>query len=210
MRVTAPHDFGIYLIDHLLINFSARYPKISVELDLSNRFVDLVNEGIDVGVRATSGNLRESSLVVSVLGPTRLRLFASPEWIKKYGLPTSVQALQSLPVIWKIFGNRRHPTSWHLKNIQSEKEINIEVPIKSVIRTNDMLAAKHSAKAGFGIALLPKIACLTEVKRGELINILPEWGQDEGQIYAVYPSRRHLPAKTRAFVEYLKETFQRD
>ncbi len=194
LRVTAPPDFGLTVIDEIVPAFLKRYPRVSLELDLSNRIVDLINEGFDLALRATSGALRDSSLVAKALGTTRLRLYASPK-LKSAARPRSIEALREAPTIW--FPRQKQQPLWQLA---ADEERTVDVPLKPVLRINDFNAIKKATVAGMGVALIPEMSCRGELARGELEVLLPDWGAAHATLFAIYPSRRYLPAKTRAFI----------
>lgn len=198
LRVTAPPDFGLYVISDVVPAFLKRYPRISLELDLSNRIVDLINEGFDLALRATSGPLRDSSLVAKSLGTTRLRLFGSPK-LKGNALPRSVEDLREARTIW--FPRPRQQPSWQLVEDGGKT---LDVALSPVLRINDFNAIKQATVAGMGVALIPEMSCLRELARRELVMLLPEWGAAHATVFAVYPSRKYMPAKTRAFIEAMQ------
>jgi DNA-binding transcriptional LysR family regulator len=206
LRVTAPLDFGVEVIESLLPGFLARCPQISVELDLSNRVVDLVSEGFDLALRATTKSLPESSLVGRPLLPIRMGLFASAAWLGRHGAPAQIEDLRDASALWFIAGGRRTPGVWRL---QSDART-VEIQVRAALRVNDMLAVTRAAAAGLGVALLPVFSTSHLVRLGELVRILPDWGIDHGEIYALYPSRKHLPAKTRAFLDHLVQAFAQE
>lgn len=199
LRVTTPLDFGVGLIESLLPSFLARYPDVQVEFDLSNRVVDLVAEGFDLALRATSKGQVESSLVGRPLMPIRFGLFASAAWLARHGTPTEVEQLRDVPALWFITQSRRRPGVWSLQSGARA----VEVQVKAALRVNDMLALTRAAIAGLGVALLPEF----RVHASELVRILPAWGIDRGEIYALYPSRKHLPAKTRVFLDHVVQAY---
>lgn len=202
LRVTAAHDLGVYLISRFCGAFRARYPKVELELDLSGRIVDLVREGFDVAIRATGGPLPESTLVARPLASTKMRIFASPSWVLKHGLPARPEDLDGAEVAWFAMRERRGPGTWKLRRDGRE----VEIPVTAGLRADDLLALKHAVVAGLGVAYLPELLYQAEVDRGEIVRVLPEWDLGQGVFHAVYPSRKYLPAKTRAFLDMLGES----
>lgn len=203
LRVTAPLDFGVEVIESLLPSFLARHPQLSLELDLSNRVVDLVSEGFDLALRATTRTLPESSLVGRPLLPIRMGLFASASWLDRHGTPIQIEQLRDVSALWFTAGGRRTPGVWRLQSGAKS----VEIQVRAALRVNDMLAVTRAAVAGLGVALLPVFATSHLVHPGELVRILPDWGIDHGEIHALYPSRKHLPAKTRVFLDHLVRAF---
>jgi DNA-binding transcriptional LysR family regulator len=206
LRITAPHDFGMYVIERVLKGFLETWPAVTVEMDLSNRFVDLVNDRIDVALRATSAPLKESTLVARSLLTIRMRLFASPAWLAANGKPKTVEALSGASAAIFAPSLKRGGNVWELTRGKQR----VEIPVRGVLRSNDYLAVKRAAQTGLGIALLPDFSCIGAVERGELQVLHGDWEGGRASCYALYPSRRHVPAKTRAFVDYLAEAVTRD
>lgn len=201
LRITAPHDFGTYLLGDLLRTFLLRHPKLCIDLDLSSRVVDLVSEGIDLALRATSGSLVESSLIARSLSTTELGIFASPSWLSRNHAPEVPEDLRERGAIFFSGEKKRRGASWKLRSAERE----VEIPLSPCMRTNDFLAIKKAAVAGMGIAALPALVCRPETEAGQLIRLLPDWNTGTATFYAVYPSRRYLPAKTRALVDFLQK-----
>ncbi len=195
VRISAPYDLGALLVTHVVTPCLQRYPEVSIELDLSNRYVDLIHEGFDLAIRASMRALQDSTLVAVKLSVSRLRFFARPGTAL-----AKIRRLEDLPPEQLItFGGT-------LARVQRGQE---QVALKSHARLKvfDMLTAKQAVLAGIGVGFLPEFVCLKECQDGDLINILPEWSSEEGGFHAVYPTRRMLPPKTRVLIEVLREAF---
>jgi DNA-binding transcriptional LysR family regulator len=199
LRVTAPMDLGIYLIEHALKEFSAAYPKVTIELDLTNRVVDLVKEGFDLALRASTGGIQQSSLVGRPIAPIVLVLFATPQWLKEHGPVNTVHDLKQLDSIFFTIGARRNQLT---ANVQVGAQA-FEILMKSRLRLNDIYAVLRACIVGHGVAFLPEIICRPYVEQKRLVRILPECHAGVGNYYALYPSRKYLPNKTRVFLDFL-------
>lgn len=200
LRISAPHDLGIYVIRELLADFCKLYPEIEIEMDLTNRFVDLVEEGFDLALRASGAALRDSSLVATKLVHTALRFYCRFDY-RNGRFPKTVEDLTDHDVVSFRRPNRRRKSVLDLVN--GTKLMKIEV--KGPLRTSDMLGCKHAVLAGLGIGLLPEFLVAPEVATGEMVSVLPDWGASPATLYAVHPSRRHVSAKARCFVQFLQD-----
>ncbi len=196
LRVTAPLEFGGIM--PLICGFLAAYPEMKVELELANRTIDLIEEGFDVAIRA--GNLPDSSLIAHKLADNDLGLFASPAYLER-GTPKKPEDLRAHDCIF--FSPLAPSASWNLRDGRKK----VRVPVRGRIAVNHLLAAKQASVAGLGVALLPASFCINEIRDGELRRLLPEACPSEGSTWVVYPSKRHLPPRVRAFVDYLKENY---
>ncbi len=201
LRVSAPLDLGIFVLDRAVPLLHERYPQLEIEMDVSNRFVDLVSEGFDLALRVSDAGLKDSSLVCQKIGSTVLSVFAAPDLLKKMGHPQQFEDLAKVKHVWFGGSSRRRPQPWVLTNGRSE----VSIPINAVVRTNDFVAATQAIVSGIGIGVLPRIACRKELEQGKLMPIFPEWYVSKPNFFAVYPSRKFLPAKLRVFVEAVVE-----
>lgn len=192
LRVTAPADFGNACLVDLLAAFRKRHPKVSVELVFTERFVDLVAEGVDVAIRA--GELRDSGLVARKVGIACWAPFASPAYLKRAGTPAHPRELREHACLqFTPLGRER----WQLGHGKST----VIAPLAREVIANDMQMVKALAASGKGIALLPTFACHREVANGSLVRILPEWRAKADPVHLVYPGQRFVAAKVRAFVD---------
>lgn len=201
MRVTAPLDLGTFIVEGLLKKFLERYARVALEFDFSNRLVDLVSEGFDLALRA-SDRSRDSSLIARSLAPISFGLYASPAWLSRFSpIKTPRDMLPEELLCFAPAGKRKAQT-WE---IVSSDGSTFAIEPRSRLRMNDYLALSRATAAGLGLGLLPNLACRPWVARGELKRVLPDWSSAQGELFALYPSRRYLPPKTRAFVSFLQE-----
>jgi LysR family transcriptional regulator AphB len=202
LKISAPYDISVYLIREVLPNFFQEYPDIHVDLDLSNRYVDLINEGFDLAIRATNKGLSDSSLVAMKLSSTSFGFFASknkPDFEVK-----TISDLERVPVITLARPHRS-------KGIEvTNGRDGFIVRSTSQLMVNDMMAVKHAVVAGLGVGYLPEFVLTSESKRGDIIKVLPQWQGHEATFYAVYPSRRLLPPKTKVMLSYIKDAFTKN
>jgi len=198
LRLSAPVDFGLLVMDRLLLDFQHAYPDVKVELDLSGRRVDMVAEGFDLVLRA-SQRLDDASLVARKLVASDAVLFASPGYLAEHPAPRTPSELNEHQIL--AF---RNPQSVQRLHLQKEGQT-IEVELHGHITCNDFGFLQKLAVAGAGIAPLPLLQCARDVVEQRLVPVLPEYKTFEGAIYAVYPSSRHLSPKVRAFVDFVAE-----
>ena len=171
---------------------------MTLDLQLSNRYVDLVEEGFDVALRV--GTLAaDSRLVVRRLAPTRRVLLASRAYLERRGSPRTPQQLGEHSCLVLDIGNS--PRRWQLQRGRTALAVDVSGPLRS--NNSFLLLTACRAGAGAGIGLLPATVTTADVRSGELSRVLSGWSSTEQGIYAVYPSARFIPAKVRAFVEFM-------
>lgn len=196
VRLSAPRTFADAPVGQSLIDFAKAHPDITLEINLDDRFVDLVEEGFDLAIRITK--LSDSSLIAKRLAPFRVVLCASPELIATHGEPKSPQDLTHLPCI--VDTNSRYRQNWPFRDEDGEI---VNVPVTGRIEVNSPMTARAAAISGLGFAVLPDFIADPEVEAGRLVPLLQDNAANGAGIYAIYPHRRYLPAKVRAFVDYL-------
>ncbi|WP_295806243.1 LysR family transcriptional regulator [uncultured Nitratireductor sp.] len=196
IKLSAPRTFADAPIGQSLIDFAKSYPDITLDIHLDDRFVDLVEEGFDLAIRITK--LADSSLIAKRLAPFRVVLCASPELIAVHGEPKVPEDLTHLPCI--VDTNGRYRQNWPFKADDGDT---INVPVTGRLEVNSPMAARAAALSGLGFAILPDFIADPEISAGRLVPLLQENNFDGAGIYAIYPHRRYLPAKVRAFVDHL-------
>lgn len=197
LRITAPTSFGRLHIAPHLGRFLAANPDLQVNLDLSDEFVDLVGESIDLAVRI--GELGDSSLVARRLAPNTRVICAAPAYIAAHGEPKSLADLARHNCLAAA-----HQDLWRLEG--PEGPVNIRVA--GNIHTNSSEVVRETVLAGLGIALRSTWDVGPELKAGQLKVVLPAYrASSRVALFAVYPSRRFLPVKVRVFIDYLSEIY---
>jgi DNA-binding transcriptional LysR family regulator len=200
LRISAPMSFSILQLGGKLNTFLERYPGVSVELTLDDRRIDLVEEGVDVAIRIA--NLRDSSLVARKIVPCRQVLCAAPSYLKKHGTPERPEDLLEHNCI--LYSFLTHAREWRLLDEQGEEHV---VPLKGTLQTNNGLVNRAAAMSGVGIVMLPTFYVGEQLRSGELVPILCKFRPADIAVYAVYPERRNLTPKVRAFIDFLAEAF---
>lgn len=200
LRINAPVSFSELTLMPILADFTQRYPNVTVKLDLADRFVDLIEEGVDLAIRI--GALPDSSLVVRKLSEMRMYLCASPAYLANAGIPSTLSSLQMHNCIFD--SNYKHKDKW----IFGQGEHQVTVPILSKINVNSARAVNELLLNNQGIGLLPSFVVEKDIEDGNLIRLLPDYEPEPTGVYALYPHRKHLSAKVRLFIDDLANRFQ--
>lgn len=200
LRVTAPTYFGVTQLVPQLRHFRARYPEVALDLDLSDRIVDIVKERFDVAVRISA--LRDSNLVATRLAPAPLVVIGAPAYFRRRGRPATPADLAKHDCLG--YSILQKPDEWAFRTRQGKR---FRVKVKSPVRCNNDFALKQFALDGLGLALFPRFFVEAELASGRLVPVLEDHGAPELAINAVYETRRHLLPKLRVFLNFLTERF---
>ncbi len=195
LRVTAPLSLGLLRLAPLWGEFMARYPEVKLDITLSDRVVDVVEEGFDLAVRM--GRLTDSSLVTRKLASERMVMCASPAYLKQEGAPRTIAAVANHPVL--AYTYLATGDTWRFER----DGIVHEVATRPVMRSNNGDTCRAAALAGRGIILQPSFMVADDLRRRTLVEILPEFRGIELGLHVCYPSRKLLSAKVRVLVDFL-------
>lgn len=201
LRISAPRSLTDLEIGLPIVEFASSYPDITIDMNLDDAMVDMVEEGYDVAIRIS--RLTDSALIAKKLSDFRLVLCATPQFIKKHGSPKSPNDLGDLPCI--VDTNLMRRANWCFLDDDGQE---IYVPVRGNIEVNSPEVARRAALAGLGMTLVPEFSIENELKSGALVSLLEDRIPSGGGIYAVYPHRRHVPGKVRVFVDFLAEWFK--
>lgn len=201
LRINAPVSFGVLHLAPIWADFIRSYPKIQLDISLNDRIVDLVEDGIDVAIRIAL--MENSSLVGRRLASTRLILSASPDYLAKHEQINSIADLAAHGVI--AYTNLSTGSDWVLQGPAGTETIRT----RSIVRCNNGDTCRSITLAGGGISIQPSFMIAEDIREGRLVEILPQYRSLELGIYAVYPTRKHLPAKVRALINFLIERFEK-
>lgn len=200
LRINAPMSFGIRYLGDAVAELSAVHPDLKVELILNDRFIDPLEEGVDVTVRI--GTLADSSLIARKLAPARRVLIASPGYIAQYGRPKVPGDLINHRCL--AYGQSTvNSLRWQL----TRGEETITVPVASQLCSNNGEILRAAAIAGNGIAKLPTFIVGPDILDGRLEVLMPDYPPTELGIYALYAPNRYLAAKTRVLIDHLAQRF---
>jgi len=197
LRVSTSVTSGQQLLSPILSDFLLRYPEIQFQLELSNRRIDLIEEGFDLALRV--GSLVESRLIARYLGRCRLLLYANDRYIERMGEPKSPQDLLNHKLMYMDEGGRKDSLTL-LGSLAEEK-----ISTNPSISVNDFQTLHRLACDGVGIAILPHYMCMENLNGKNLIRVLPDWELMSEEIHAIYPSRRGVTPKLRVFLDYVIE-----
>jgi DNA-binding transcriptional LysR family regulator len=201
LRVNAPMSFGALHLGPALAGFLGRYPDLKVELELSDRFVDLLEEGYDVAVRIAA-TLPDSSLIARRITVDDAVICASPAYWRRHGRPRVPQDLTHHACV--TYAYSPNPREWPFVAADGRP---ISVRVDGPLHTNNGAATLHVALAGLAVVRLPRFICGPELAAGRLEAVLADAMPPPNGIHAIYPHNRHLSAKVRAFVDFLIERF---
>jgi DNA-binding transcriptional LysR family regulator len=190
LRITAPNDFGALILADVLTRFSARYPSVRVDVHLTIRLVDLIGEGFDIAIRAAQ-KLKDSSLALRRLSPVEIGVFASPGYLARRGAP-------------RTLGDAEHDWVLH----RGVTRLSGLTTVKPRILCDDFFFAREAARAGAGIALLPRFIGEPFVETGDLARVLPGHRLRLGEFVLLYPAARKPPRKVAAFRDFLLESLK--
>jgi DNA-binding transcriptional LysR family regulator len=199
LKVNAPMSFGILYLGDAIAEFMARYPELRLELVLNDRFIDPLEEGVDVTIRI--GSLSDSSLIARRLAPARRALVAAPAYLAHHGTPETPADLINHRCL--AYGHMAAVHRWQL--LQEGQVVNVQ--ISAALCSNNGEVLRAAALAGNGIANLPTFLVGPDIAAGQLIPVLTATPPTELGIFALYAPNRYLAAKTRVFIDFLVSRF---
>ncbi|MBF6618156.1 LysR family transcriptional regulator [Pollutimonas thiosulfatoxidans] len=199
LRINAPFTFGILHLAPLWGEFRALHPRVTLEITLADRVIDLVEEGFDVAIRIAT--LETSTLVSRRLATTRMVLCASPQYLQQRGTPVHPEELSDHEVIGYSYWSTRD--EWRFDGPSGP----VSVRTRPRIYSNNGETCLAAALAHQGVILQPSFLVEADLARGKLVELMPEYKSITLGIYAVYPTRKHVSHKVRALVDFLAERF---
>lgn len=199
LKISAPTTFGIRHLAPLWGAFRERHPKVTLDITLSDRVADLVEEGYDLAIRI--GRLANSSLISRKLAVTRMVLCASPHYLEQHGIPRHPQELGEHSILAYSYWSDKD--EWHFAG----PEGTVSARTRPCLTTNSGDTCRAAALAHQGVILQPSFLVNEDLDAGTLVELMPEYKTVELGIFAVYPSRKHVPAKVRALIDFLGERF---
>jgi DNA-binding transcriptional LysR family regulator len=199
LRVNAPMSFGALYLGSAIADFMAAYPDLRIELTLTDRFIDPIEEGVDVTIRIAS--LEDSSLIARKLAAARIVIAASPAYLERYGTPTAPNELLQHRCL--VYGHTSTLAKWA---VQSGGEI-VSTPVNSLLCSNNGDVLRAAALAGHGLVNLPTFLIGPDLATGRLRLVMAEHAPPPLGIYALYAPNRYLAVKTRVFIDFLAQRF---
>ena len=201
IKVNASVEFGTVHIASALPAFLAKYPEVSIDMTLSDRFIDMAEEGYDVAIRSAWQDEAGLNLIARELAPSRRKVCAAPDYFRRRGVPQRPDDLLHHNCL--IYTRGGEAEWWRFVGPEGE----IRVPVSGNLRINDNEALWRAVLGGVGVALLPTFLIGEDLQRGTLQAALTEYTPLERSVYAIYLSNRHLSAKVRAFIDFFVDRF---
>lgn len=203
LRITCASAFGVRHLAPALADYAARHPRVRFDLDLSDRVVDLVEEGFDLAIRI--GAVRSQALIARRLGVTTLVCCAAPAYLARHGTPRTPAELAQHRCLTYAYAPERNV--WRFRDAQGNRH---DVTVSGPAHANNGAMLTALGVAGLGIHMEPDFVVAPDVRAGRLVRILGDYTPESGTINAVYPSRRHLSAKVRSFIDFVAARFAAD
>jgi DNA-binding transcriptional LysR family regulator len=195
LRVSVAGAYGEDFIAPAAIEFMQLHSDLTVELNFSNRLIDLISEGYDLAIRA--GTLKDSSLIARRISSRKLLTCASPAYLERHGTPVNIHALTNHNCLLGTL------ETWRFR----ENGRNFDLRVNGSWRSNNGRALLQAARADLGLVQLPTFYLEEAIASGELVTVLDGFNPTDTGVWAVYPHNRHLSAKVRLFVNFLAERF---
>lgn len=197
LRISTSVAFGRRVVTPLVLGFMREHPDLHVDLLFDDRYVNLVEQGIDVALRM--GRLADSTLGARYLGLNPWLLAAAPGYLHAHGTPRSAEEVGRHPCL--IYSSVQGDERWSFTLPDGRTQT---VPVKGPLRSNNLSAVLSACRAGLGLAVMPHYVARASLAEGALVPVLPELGLPSQELHAVYPSPKLLPGKVQAFVSWLQ------
>jgi DNA-binding transcriptional LysR family regulator len=203
LRLTAPMDFGRVELWPTVREFMRRYPDIHIDLILTNRVVNLIEDEIDLAIRMAEGPL-DGSLIARKLATSRQVICASPAYLRRHGVPQTPSDLLGHRCL--VYGTTGRHAGWELSRDGTSQTI--KVP--SHLQSNQVRLLCQAAVEGVGIVMQPTFSVWEDLAAGRLRTVLNDWSGGRLSLFVVFPSRTFLPVKTRLFIDFVAGIFRND
>ena len=200
LRISCPISYGLSNLSPVLSQFTEKHQKVQLELELNDRKVDLISDGFDLVIRATV-QLEDSSLISRRITQSEALVLASPSYLAKHGMPEHPYDLTRHKII--TYSNSKQPNVWLFRDNDG---VAVQVNVESHVLTNNASLEIALGVAGQGIIRVPRFALKNEIETGALIEVFSDWPKPAIGVYMVYPSRKHMSAKVRSFIDFIIET----
>ena len=197
LRVSTSVAFGRRVLVPLAIKYMREHPSLTVDLSFDDRYVNMVEQGIDLAVRM--GRLADSTLGSRYLGRNPWLMVAAPAYLKARGTPKAPQELSQHACL--IYSTVQGDDRWMLTGPDGKEQV---VPVRGPLRSNNLSAVLAAARAGLGIAILPWYVAREALEQGEVVPVMGDHALPAQDMHAVFPSPKLLPSKVTAFIEYLR------
>lgn len=202
VRLACPTALLDYFLGDALGRFLAECPQVQLQVESTNRRVDVIQEGLDLAIRVRFPPLEDSNLVMKVLGESRQLLVASPALVERMGGLPTISDIGQWPSLGSLQG--RHDYFWELQGPEGAKARILTTPR---LVTDDRVALWRAAMHGVGVVQLPTALVQADLDQGRLVSVLPDWQPQVALVHAVFPSRRGLLPGVRALLDFLDHEF---
>jgi DNA-binding transcriptional LysR family regulator len=199
LKLTIPASFGILHMGPLVADYMKQYPDVKIDILLSDRRVDLIEEGLDLAVRI--GAMPESGLIARKLASDRIAICGSPAYLAQHGVPQTPADLSRHNCL--LYSYAATGDEWRMTGPDGEHAVKVSGTLRAT--SGEMI--KLAALGDIGLMRQPLFLAAADIRAGRLVEVLTEYQTFDLGIYAVYPSRKHLSAKVRTFVDFLAESF---
>ena len=215
LRISTSVAFGRRVLTPLVLDFMRQHPELQVDLSFEDRYVNLVEQGIDVAVRM--GRLADSQLGARYLGTNPWLLVASPAYLAAHGTPKKPADLGQHKAL--VYSTVQGDERWHFSGAQGAAQalapsvavpVAVSVAVSGPLRSNNLSALLSAARAGLGVAVLPRYVAHDSVAAGALLPLLERWQLPAQEVHAVFPSPKMLPSKVRSLCDFLAPRFVGD
>ena len=200
LRITASLSFSLHHVAPLLREYTQRYPNVTVHIEAANRYLDIIDNNIDVAIR-TREIEPDSNITIRRLGETRRILAASPRYFAQHGFPKTLEDLQRHKLLIYTYANNPNELRF------TRDGETTAVTVKGLLESNDGQILRAAALDGLGILVQPTYILYNDIVAGRLVPVLDDWDLPRLTINLAYPSRKHLSAKVRTFIDFIAEHF---
>jgi DNA-binding transcriptional LysR family regulator len=202
LRVTASLSFSMHHIAPLLRQYTERYPNVTVHVEAANRYLDIIDNNIDVAIRNREYE-PDSNITIRRLAGTRRILVAAPAYLSKHGVPREIEDLHRHKLL--IYTHANNPNELRFTRGDEQKTINV----KGLLESNDGQILRAAALDGMGILVQPSYIVYDDMVAGRLVPMLDDWDLPRLTVNLAYPSRKHLSAKVRTFIDFMAAHFEK-
>ena len=203
LRISTSVGLGRRVLTPLVLSFMRTHPEITIDLSFDDRYVNLVEQGMDVAVRM--GRLADSSLGASYLGTNPWMLVASPAYISAHGAPAAPADVARHTCL--IYSSVQGDDRWHFSGGPAEAAREASVPVRGPLRSNNLSVVLAGAQAGMGLAILPRYVAHRATVDGRVVELLADHVLPAQEMHAVFPSPKLVPSKVTSFISHLQEQF---
>ena len=202
LRITASLSFSMHHVAPLLREYTNRYPNVQVHLEAANRYMDIIDNNIDVAIR-TRESEPDSNITIRRVAETRRLVAASPGYLARHGTPKTLEDLHRHKLLLYTYANNPNELRFAKGGVQSV------VTVRGLLESNDGQILRAAALDGLGILVQPTYILFDDIVAGRLVPVLDDWDLPRLNINLAYPSRKHLSAKVRTFIDFMVEHFDK-